>query len=188
MLGDASYSWCSSQSSNASSACFLLWIEQLLICWIFSNYSWICGKLPCSNSNNYASDSDLGWIYCGGDRSCMKFSYLQCWWPWYTIKWSSCCTKHNFYSTLISVEFIFYGENTTIICSDANTCNVECYNNACDNLNLTCAGASCTFNCQDYHDQQRASSNDLNGIAGQSICCTANSACNAATNATNMIV
>ena len=137
------YSWCSSQSSNASSACFLLWIEQLLICWIFSNYSWICGKLPCSNSNNYASDSDLGWIYCGGDRSCMKFSYLQCWWPWYTIKWSSCCTKHNFYSTLISVEFIFYGENTTIICSDANTCNVECYNNACDNLNLTCAGASC---------------------------------------------
>ena len=91
-----------------------------------------------------------GTIYCDGDRTCADsfivgsgthymFGHLSA--------QNSIFKSYNYDS---SVTYYFRGtmsgKNGTILCGNNHTCNVECYGNACNGLNLTCVPSDGNIN------------------------------------------
>ena len=107
-----------------------------------------CGELSCFGSTiDITDEDDNQYVMCSGDRSCAntliyvrKYIYLR----------GNLAAENAVFETSESgATFYFYGgnyagENTTILCGNGHTCNIVCYGNACNNLNLVCK-SSCTF-------------------------------------------
>ena len=105
------------------------------------------GELSCYQSNISSTN-----LLCYGERSCAdSISYIASIMYAYAYASAQNCT---FYSTDSSSSYYFYGpysgDNATIICGNGHTCDVYCYNNACNNANLLCNG-TCNFtvSCSD---------------------------------------
>ena len=111
------------------------------------------GELSCFQSNISLIDSDAR-LLCYGDRSCAQTSVETQGLNFFYGHLSG--QNAMLYSQDVSVTYNFYGANSgdgaTIFCGNGHTCIVECYSNACNNLNLTCMDGigTCTFSvdCQ----------------------------------------
>ena len=107
--------------------------------WVYNGYFDCNGELSCFGST-FTNVTNSMTLLCAGDRSCANsnvtlnggiigvFGYLGA--ANSTIKIGDSSSKVEF----IGMES---GKNTTIICSGSDTtCQIQCYNNACDELRL----------------------------------------------------
>ena len=88
-------------------------------------------------------------LYCPGDHSCEKATILS---TRYNYIYGHAAAKvGTFYSQDGSLDYVFYGQSggdgATIWCDNGYNCNTDCYQDACNNLELKCVDGdgTCTF-------------------------------------------
>ena len=116
-------------------------------------YIFCNGELSCYQSIIFAEHTFDVTVYCEGDRACAESliklrntleirGNLAVANSIIDATYDSGTTK-----TIVFQGGSFAGYNATIICGDGMTCDITCYGNSCNNLNVTCqTEGGCTIN------------------------------------------